>query len=267
MGSLLHSSVIFDDKIKGYGLKALEEFYERDAKCMYIHTDSVSKCVNTKAGHAKGHQSLDGLQLAPGQFEPNYQDVYPKFLEAIRGCVHDCLSLLNDDESDEKSARRSLILSFHRKIVYHNRKPRLWKMIYSSSTCYGCLYYSPQYVLPCGHAFCEECVRDFGQRGVQGSSTNVYTHEHCLLCGIRDATEGWPWRIVLKPMSAGVRLLSLDGGGVRGVAELEILRRLETEIGLNVPMTDFVDLIVSTSTGKWWIELVHLLVMFGGNMN
>lgn len=55
-----------------------------------------------------------------------------------------------------------------------------------------------------------------------------------------------------------MRLLSLDGGGVRGVAELEILRRLETEIGLNVPITDFFDLIVGTSIGKQQIVLISL---------
>lgn len=94
-------------------------------------------------------------------------------------------------------------------------------------------------------------MRDFDQSGDQGSSTTVYTHEQCLLCGVGDRIMGWPWKIHLKPKSAGVRLLSLDGGGVRGVAELEILKRVETEIGLHIPITDFFDLIVGTNTGKW----------------
>lgn len=247
---MLHPSDFFNDKIKDYCIKALDEFYERDAECIYVHTDPALKCVNTKAGHAKGHQSSDGLQLASGEFQTNYQDVCPKYLETIRECVHDLLKLLINHESDEKGARRSLALKFHRKIVENPRKPSFWTKIYSFKTCYGCLCCSPQYVLPCGHAFCEECVRDFGERGIQESSTTISTHDDCLLCGIGDGIKGWPWKIHLKPRSAGVRLLSLDGGGVRGVAELEILRRLETKIGLNVPISDFFDLIVGTGTGK-----------------
>ncbi|MCJ1466187.1 hypothetical protein MMC07_004806 [Pseudocyphellaria aurata] len=246
---LLHSSVIFNDTIKGYCIKALNEFYERDAECMYMHIDPAVKCVNTKAGHAKGHQSQSGLQIAPGHFQTNQSNIRPEFLEAIKECVHDCLKLLNDEESDEKGSRRSLALNFHRKVVQNTQDPLFWTKVYSSKTCYGCLCCSPQYVLPCGHAFCEDCVRDFGQRGDRGRSTTSYTHDHCLLCGVWGSSIGWPWTILLKPKSAGVRLLSLDGGGVRGVAELEILRRLETEIGLHVPITDFFDLIVGTSIG------------------
>lgn len=262
---LLHLSVIFNDSIKDYCIKALDGFYERDAECMYEHTDPALRCVNTKAGHAKGHQSFDGLQLAQGEFQSNYSDICPKFLEAISECVRDCLQLLNDDESDEQGVRRSLALSFHRKIVYNTQKPHFWTKIYSLNTCYGCLCCSPQYVLPCGHGFCEECVRDFGQREDQGSSSTFYIHENCMLCGIEagDPIKGWPWKIYLKPKSAGVRLLSLEGGGVRGVVELEILRRLEKEIALSVPITDFFDLIVGTSIGKWWI----VLVICGGGRN
>lgn len=252
---MLHSSVIFNDKIKGYCINALDEFYERDAECMYVHTDPALKCVNTKAGHAKGHQSSDGLHLAQGDFQTNYPDVCPEFLESIRKCVHDSVKLLNDHDSDEKGARRSLALKLHLNIVNNEAKAGFWTKVYSSNTCYGCLCCSPQYVLPCGHAFCEDCVRDFGERGDQGGSTTIFTHDDCLLCGSGDQ-RGWPWKVHLKPKSAGVRLLSLDGGGVRGVAELEILRRLETEIGLNIPITDFFDLIVATGTGMRWIVCI-----------
>lgn len=255
---MLHSSVIFNDKIKGYCIKALDEFYERDAECSYVQTGPALKCVNTKVGHVKGHQSADGLQLAPGDFETNRLDIRPEFLEAIRESVQNCLKLLDDDESDEKGARRNLVLNFHREAVQKPREPCFWAKIHSYNTCYGCLCCSPQYILPCGHALCEECVRDFGQRGDHGSSTTLFTHESCLLCGVGDPIIGWPWKIHLKPKSADVRVLSLDGGGVRAIAELEILRRVEKEIGLNVPMTNFFDLIVGTNMGKLWIVFLRL---------
>jgi patatin-like phospholipase/acyl hydrolase len=56
--------------------------------------------------------------------------------------------------------------------------------------------------------------------------------------------------IAIFPKLAGVRILSLDGGGVRGIVELETLRRLEWHIGLDLPIGNFFDLIVGTSAGK-----------------
>lgn len=43
--------------------------------------------------------------------------------------------------------------------------------------------------------------------------------------------------------------LSLDGGEVRGIVELEVMQRLEEEIGLKIPLWSFFDLIVGTSAG------------------
>jgi patatin-like phospholipase/acyl hydrolase len=55
--------------------------------------------------------------------------------------------------------------------------------------------------------------------------------------------------IQLKPRCAGVRVLTLDGGGIRGVVELALLQALAEETGLGVPIRDYFDLIVGTSTG------------------
>jgi patatin-like phospholipase/acyl hydrolase len=72
----------------------------------------------------------------------------------------------------------------------------------------------------------------------------------CRLCGAE-----WPTRprqlIRLKPKCAGVRILTLDGGGVRGIVELAILREIEDRVGLGVPIRDLFDLIVGTSTGEF----------------
>ena len=105
-------------------------------------------------------------------------------------------------------------------------------------------------MLPCGHAYCEECIRDFGQREGSQRQSTTFIHDDCVLCGSSNSDAKWPWRLRLRPKPSGVRLLSLDGGGVRGVVQLEILRRLEAEIGLGLPITDFVDLIVGTSSGE-----------------
>jgi patatin-like phospholipase/acyl hydrolase len=53
----------------------------------------------------------------------------------------------------------------------------------------------------------------------------------------------------LKPRCAGARILTLDGGGIRGIVELALLQALEKEVGLGVPISELFDLVVGTSTG------------------
>lgn len=54
--------------------------------------------------------------------------------------------------------------------------------------------------------------------------------------------------VALKPTSAGVRMLTLDGGGVRACMQLEILQALQLELG-ELPLQCFFDLMVGTSAG------------------
>ena len=73
--------------------------------------------------------------------------------------------------------------------------------------------------------------------------------DHCILCQTEWHDEHRQL-IRLKPKCAGVRILTLDGGGVRGIMELALLERLELRVGLNLAIRDFFDLIMGTSTGQ-----------------
>ena len=46
-----------------------------------------------------------------------------------------------------------------------------------------------------------------------------------------------------------MRVLALDGGGIRGVVQLEILRAIERALGKHLPVQVFFDLMVGTGTG------------------
>lgn len=73
--------------------------------------------------------------------------------------------------------------------------------------------------------------------------------DSCILC--RKFSPDHDQTIHLEPRCAGVRVLTLDGDGVRGIVELSLLERLSEEIGLSdVPLTEFFDLIMGTSTGE-----------------
>lgn len=58
-----------------------------------------------------------------------------------------------------------------------------------------------------------------------------------------------PVLIKFKPAGAGVRVLSLDGGGVRGIVQLEVLRAIEHVLGRHISVPTFFDLMVGTGTG------------------
>ena len=80
----------------------------------------------------------------------------------------------------------------------------------------------------------------------------------CVLC-FTPWPEKPPQRIQLKPKYAGVRVLTLDGGGVRGIVELAILAQIERRVALGVPVRDLFDLIVGTSTGKYFQGSLRLV--------
>lgn len=111
-------------------------------------------------------------------------------------------------------------------------------------TCLACLLRSPEKVLTCGHALCDVCVQYFGSRCSE--ARDVYRLDDCVLCGTNN--ERTPLQIL--PPTAGIRVLSLDGGGVRGIVPLVLLRKLESHLdGFQLPIRDFFDFVCGTSAG------------------
>lgn len=53
----------------------------------------------------------------------------------------------------------------------------------------------------------------------------------------------------IKPRTAGVRLLGIDGGGARGVTPLEFMAELQKLLG-NCVLHDLIDIALGTSSGN-----------------
>jgi hypothetical protein len=132
-----------------------------------------------------------------------------------------------------------------------------WLEIHSNDTCFVCIRERPPYKLPCGHIICHNCVRRFGDQ------CDVWTFDihQCFLC----ETETPGIRIGDKPPTATWKVLSIDGGGARGIIPLVFLRALEERIGLPYPVQGNFDLIVGSSSGKasWHANLI-LIPCTGG---
>ncbi|CAN9191242.1 unnamed protein product, partial [Alternaria alternata] len=126
-----------------------------------------------------------------------------------------------------------------------------WNTIQSSQLCLYCLFRKPEHSLRCGHALCESCICKFGAKRQQ--MEHSYSVSQCLLCQSKSELV-----LRLKPPTAGSRLLVLDGGGIRGIFTLQILRALDQYRKLPYPIYDEFDLTLGTSTGGL-IALMFLL--------
>ncbi|KAF2812825.1 FabD/lysophospholipase-like protein [Mytilinidion resinicola] len=119
-----------------------------------------------------------------------------------------------------------------------------WKDIKTTKSCLFCCLRVPQHMLSCGHAICDTCVRIFGDLD-QGKEYN-YTIAACILCGTTPKPGALKVRI--KPPTAGTRVLSIDGGGIRGVVPLECLLLIQKALG-TCRLQDFFDISIGTSSG------------------
>ncbi|CAG7935874.1 unnamed protein product [Penicillium salamii] len=128
-----------------------------------------------------------------------------------------------------------------RKETLH-RLYRRWGGLRSTTTCVVCLCRPPEHMLPCKHAMCDTCVVIFGYP----SSLGEYHFEvaQCPICEERSNVT-----VRQLPPTKHPVILSLDGGGVRGLIQLGLLRALERRIG--VPIASLPDLCTGTSVGTY----------------
>lgn len=109
----------------------------------------------------------------------------------------------------------------------------------SQNTCFSCLMRRPKIRLTCGHWICQSCFEAFGhpQKG---------RLRQCLLCG-QDVID---IKQRLKPPTATVRIMCIDGGGARGGIPLKFIQDLQERVGLPCPVQNHFDILFGTSSGK-----------------
>lgn len=91
---------------------------------------------------------------------------------------------------------------------------------------------------------CEACCAELGERLEQ--DPNLYRFVKCPLCAVT-----CDFQVRLRPATAGVRVLSLDGGGIRAKIPLQFLRTLEHAIGIDVPVQEHFEFGYGTSSGNF----------------
>ncbi|KAF5707899.1 hypothetical protein FMUND_10882 [Fusarium mundagurra] len=119
-----------------------------------------------------------------------------------------------------------------------------WRSHKVQDYCPACILRRPEYGLPCGHMYCEHDVRLLGRK----IGRETFAVEECICCQTRFA--GVIFRF--RPETRGIRILALDGGGVRGIMILKCLQLLQTRLRDFLPGMDIIELFdvcVGTSTG------------------
>jgi hypothetical protein len=231
---------------------AISEYIQLYCPCSFVSEDGTRVCRSVKARHkAKGHQDERGI-IAAGDYVSAFDDTFVQsWMDQLRTSIDDlhrtfskalnqpALVAGNVELSEERIAFAIHVERLDR--FYRSIGPATW--VRSNTTCYGCLMDIPQHALPCGHAICDRCARACGE--LKQSTLLV------PWCPLHPNVTRWtqPKVIKYKPRGAGVRVLALDGGGIRGVVQLEILQGIQRALGKHLPVQAFFDLIVGTGTG------------------
>ncbi|KAF4625169.1 hypothetical protein G7Y89_g12999 [Cudoniella acicularis] len=198
------------------------------ARCGYRSTEG-EHCQNNRTGHEKGYQNLMGRIMVLGYYQSlsptNGQEIF------VKGIRHNYLARANRfiERKYDVEQFKTAIINEHRMTL---KGAKFWKRTKSNNTCFFCLTNYPDHTLLCRHAICEMCIEQFGDKSA--TEPDVFSFESS-------------WSIRLVREGVGMKILSLDGGGIRVVIPATILKILETKINTNIPLHEFFDIVVSTS--------------------
>jgi len=231
---------IFSRELESWCAEGIHKYEENDQQCGF-HFGPLDQCINRRATHDE-HCDKTGRR-ASGYFTEAKQLETQIILNIRHHFVKQygqlCTNLRGGFSIPEPEDVRQL-----REAVMQEYKHQ-WKQIFSNKTCLTCLQAVPDHTLNCGHCLCVQCVQDLGKR------SDLYEYgwvvDACILCQISWKDLGNLFR--LHPICAGVRALTLDGGGVRGVVELALLEHLDNAIELDIPLQECFDIMIGTSTG------------------
>ncbi|KIW92734.1 uncharacterized protein Z519_06582 [Cladophialophora bantiana CBS 173.52] len=281
---------IFDDELRELCYKGLQIYQKQFLRCA-LWMDDGTRCVNYAYNH-EHHESGKNLIWKGSIDRSSFGKEMSVVVADIKKAFIDFYSELWNVSAQHGAPTLERTSAYRRRILGRERslpdapiarvgtlrsedfdKPDgVWSTVKSNMSCFACLQYAPDHVLPCGHGFCEDCIKDFGK--VLPQRSYHYALDECILCGTtavqwhaqqkgetwqpeRAAADGslaegfpsLPQIARLNPRCGGIRVLTLDGGGVRGIIELALIEKIEQRTGLNLPISEFFDLVVGTSTG------------------
>jgi patatin-like phospholipase/acyl hydrolase len=234
---------IFSRDLESWCKDGIQKYKEKDQKCEFrFKVQGGGSCIKRRASH--GYEHFDEMgNIAPGSFAETQELGYQMVSEIRHFFVQQYSSLCTNSQGRFATPEPDEVRRVRENVLQEYNQH--WKKVFSNKTCLTCLQAVPDHMLNCGHCLCFKCVQDLGE------PSDYYEYgwvvDCCILCGASSQDSGHLFR--LHPICAGVRALTLDGGGIRGIVELALLEHLDTAIDLDLPLQECFDIIVGTSTG------------------
>jgi hypothetical protein len=173
-------------------------------------------------------------------FEAVYRPIWNRAAQ-LAGLDPCSVQLLRRHLARFKRGRRAALKDRHRRLLSSFRS--VWETYRPKDVCVVCLFRRPEHFLPCRHGYCEVDVRRYGANAGQYR----FAFDSCLLC-----TSPCKSDFELTPPTRAPRILSLDGGGIRGIAILEDLLILQEALDAylpGMPIQDHFDYCIGSSAG------------------
>ncbi|KAI1634568.1 hypothetical protein F4809DRAFT_665344 [Biscogniauxia mediterranea] len=239
----LHPSTVFNQELKDTCSRALDRFLRNGRSCAYLHRASGKKCINTQSGHAKGHQAASGIFLEHGDFVDGPFDRHI-FLELIENSVYNTLKAVNGRTDLDREEARRYAADQHRSRLKLIPDQSFW------AECVSHEQSSPSEKGKSAYSKKLPLRTSFDQSSPSERYPGVSIHKECVLCSRTAMMDGGqPYMVQYRPDLSGIRMLSLESGGVRGIIQLCLLQRLEDVIGLEMLFAELFDLIVGNGSG------------------
>ena len=175
------------------------------------------------------------LKIDPFLTGPKITTQHPttRFTTALESKFCEFANQLMIKDVDDESFYSGILSSFKES----------WHQIHSTTTCFTCLARRPENTLECDHALCTPCTMVYGEC----SEANPWDFfvKTCPLCGETNTLV-----FSQKPATAGVRIVCVEGGGIRGIIPLTFLKLLEKSIGLPLDIREHFDIAFGSSSGN-----------------
>lgn len=117
-----------------------------------------------------------------------------------------------------------------------------WPALNAPTACLFCLCRSTEHMMPCGHAMCDTCVTIYGN-AVRTAEYHVGL-DQCPIC-----RSSFQATVRQLPPTKRPVAITLDGGGIRGIVTLGLLRALERRLHGVIKLPEIPDLFAGTSVG------------------
>ena len=163
---------------------------------------------------SKGHQLKNGKVFAVGGYvsEFSFESYRERFVWNVYYRLDELQNALIEGlQNKDGEGEAQLAAEIHKDKVMahfykHTANGRAGAFV-SHSTCFSCLFEPPEHALPCGHILCTNCLQAYGHLSKNRSCVEL---DGCPMESLYRPKYG-SWRVILKPATAGIRILTLDG--------------------------------------------------------